>query len=363
MTTATLNEIMDLSTYNDEENGLLTNEFFPLTLKKLITPNCYGPSLYHEEFPEGFLPDCIQSITIHEGFSRLLKPGLLPKGLKELVIDMRENIEQEIDLEIEDGTLPPHLEILRVNTSWSGGEELGDFNIVTLPNSLRIIEFPDYFNFDGDLSSSLESIKFGTRQVWWWEKDVLPRSLKFVSNYFDNNFDCNGIELRFVWMQFKIIALLNHQTKKMKNDFQVLKKLESFITHKSSYSPQKRLCLPPLQNLFNNPYLMNDIYQYILPQREIIEYDLSGFCHDYAEPVFYFNSLKQMFHIDETLIKKINPSLLRQIDVGVYKLYLRDDDSCEIDNFISQMENDDFKGQSGFDCKIHFVFSQEELYT
>lgn len=360
MATTILNEVMDLSTYNDEEDGLLTKEFFHPTLKKLITSACYGPSLCHEEFPEGFLPDSIESLTLHEGFSRLLKPGLLPKGLKELVIDMKENIEEEIDLKIKDGTLPPYLEILRVNTSWSGGEELGDFYIVDLPNRLKIIDFPDYFDFDGDLPSSLERIKFGTRQTWWWEKDEIPRSLKFVSNYFDNNFQCDGEELRFVWMQFKIIVRLNHQTKKMKTDLREIKMIESLLSHNST---QKRLCLSPLQNIFINPYLMNDIYQYLLPQREEIHYELSGFCRDDVEPVFYFNTLKQIFHMDENLIQNINPSLLRRIDNGVYKLFLRDDESCEIDNFISQMENDDFEGHSGLDCKIHFVFSQEELDT
>lgn len=349
--------IMDLI---DFEEGTLV---VPPTVKKIISPYTYGDSLYHEVFTEGFIPDWIESLTIREGFSGLLKPGLLPKGLKELVIDMSENTEQEIDLQIQEGTLPPRLEILRVSTAWDSYENPGNFYIVDLPNTLRIIEFPDYFDFDGDLPSSLESIKFGTRQTWWWNKEEIPRSLKFVSNYFDNHFQCDGEELRFVWMQFKIIALLNHQTKKMKADIGGIKMIESQFSHTSSNSSPKRFCLTPLQNIFNNPYLLNDIYQYILPQREEIDYELSGFYLDYAETVFFFSSLKKMFQIDESMIQMINPSILRKIDEGVYKLYLRDDNSCEIDHYISKMEDDNFEGTSGLVNDIHIVFSEEELYT
>lgn len=356
----------------------LTKEMFPSTLKKIITPGNegYEGDIFIEEYPPNLFPDTLESLKLFTSFGRILKPGLLPKNLRILDIDMVEH-HSKIDLHIQPGTLPSTLEELYVSTQYCQPNELGYFDIDQLPEGLKKVEFPDYYDYHGELPSTLQEIKFGIFQTMYYKKEGLPLSLEMVFNEYNNTFiKKKRDELWCVWMQFKQIELLNEHTRKNGIQKSILDNFQTLLTdfHETK-QPMKRRRINYIDKNILDTFrihspLQKKIFQYLGEYRPIIQYELSGYRYHHKEPSVFFEldnkDSEPYITIDQRVIDTMSPDNIKKLSDGTYILYLNpDEEYCEIDEYFKILDDEDEYDEGDelepIPKEVKLVYSKEDF--
>lgn len=305
-----------------------------------------------------------------------MKPGLLPKNLKVLDIDMVEH-HTKVDLHIQPGTLPSTLEELYVSTQFCLPNELGYFDIQRLPEGLKKVEFPDYYDYHGELPSTLREIKFGIFQTMYFKKEGLPLSLELIYNEYNNTFiKKKRDELWCVWMQFKQIELLNEHTRKYGIQKLILDNFQTLLSdlHETEQPMKRRrvsyIDKSILDTIRIHSPLQEKIFQYLGEYRPIIQYELSGYRYHHKEPSVFFEldniDSKPSITIDQRVIDKMSPENIKKLSDGTYILYLNpDEEYCEIDEYLKILDDED-EDDEGDELEpipkdVKLVYSKEDF--